>query len=116
VVAVEFQSGRQSRQALLVRDKAGKGAWFDGNGRSRAPGLPGAAPGVRPRHLALLHADAPRTSSDCRSTAGIDYAAPHGTPVRAIGDGVVEFAGWQTGYGNVVHVDHGATASRSTRT
>ena len=37
---------------------------------------------------------------------GVDYGAPTGTPVRTIGDGVVEFAGWQNGYGNVVHVQH----------
>ena len=37
---------------------------------------------------------------------GVDYGAPTGTPVRTIGDGVVEFAGWQNGYGNVVHVKH----------
>ncbi len=38
---------------------------------------------------------------------GVDYAAPTGTPVRTIGDGVVEFAGVQSGYGNVVTVQHG---------
>ena len=38
---------------------------------------------------------------------GVDYAAPTGTPVRTIGDGVVEFAGVQSGYGNVVTVLHG---------
>jgi len=37
----------------------------------------------------------------------VDYAAPTGTPVRVVGDGVVDFAGWQNGYGNVVHVRHG---------
>ena len=38
---------------------------------------------------------------------GVDYGAPTGTPVRTIGDGVVEFAGWQNGYGNVIHIKHG---------
>ncbi len=38
---------------------------------------------------------------------GVDYAAPTGTPVRTIGDGIVEFAGVQSGYGNVVTVQHG---------
>jgi len=36
----------------------------------------------------------------------VDYAAPTGTPVRSVGDGVVEFAGVQNGYGNVVQVRH----------
>ncbi len=37
---------------------------------------------------------------------GIDYAAPAGTPVSAVGDGKVIFAGWSGGYGNFVIVRH----------
>jgi murein DD-endopeptidase MepM/ murein hydrolase activator NlpD len=37
---------------------------------------------------------------------GIDYAAPTGTRVRAVGDGVVEYAGAKGGYGNVVILRH----------
>jgi murein DD-endopeptidase MepM/ murein hydrolase activator NlpD len=37
---------------------------------------------------------------------GIDYAAPTGTPALSVGDGVVDFAGTQNGYGNVVIVRH----------
>lgn len=37
---------------------------------------------------------------------GVDYAAPTGTPVRAVGNGVVESAGAQNGFGNVVFVKH----------
>ncbi len=41
-----------------------------------------------------------------RAHLGVDYAAPVGTAVRSVGDGVVEFAGVQSGYGNVVKVRH----------
>jgi murein DD-endopeptidase MepM/ murein hydrolase activator NlpD len=41
-----------------------------------------------------------------RAHLGVDYAAPIGTPVRTVGDGVVEFAGVQNGFGNVVMVKH----------
>jgi len=41
-----------------------------------------------------------------RAHLGVDYAAPTGTPVRTVGDGVVEFAGVQNGFGNVVFVKH----------
>ncbi len=41
-----------------------------------------------------------------RAHLGVDYAAPTGTPARSVGDGVVDFAGWQGGYGNVVIVKH----------
>ena len=37
---------------------------------------------------------------------GVDFAAAVGTPIRAAGDGVVEFVGTQSGYGNVVVVKH----------
>jgi murein DD-endopeptidase MepM/ murein hydrolase activator NlpD len=40
---------------------------------------------------------------------GVDYAADTGTPVRTVGDGVVEFAGQQNGFGNVVIVKHNNT-------
>jgi len=41
-----------------------------------------------------------------RAHKGIDYAAPSGTRVRAVGDAVVEFAGRQGGYGNLVLLRH----------
>jgi len=41
-----------------------------------------------------------------RAHLGVDYGAATGTPVRSIGDGVVEFAGVQNGFGNVVIVKH----------
>lgn len=44
-----------------------------------------------------------------RPHLGIDYAAPRGTPVSALGDGVVVFCGWNGGYGNYVQIKHGDT-------
>jgi len=41
-----------------------------------------------------------------RAHRGIDYAAPSGTRVKATGDGSVEFAGRQGGYGNLVVLRH----------
>ncbi len=42
-----------------------------------------------------------------RAHLGTDFAATTGTPARTVGDGVVEFAGVQNGYGNVVFIKHG---------
>ena len=39
--------------------------------------------------------------------AGMDLSANIGTPVYATGDGKVIKAGWETGYGNLIQVDHG---------
>ena len=41
-----------------------------------------------------------------RNHTGTDYAAAEGTPVRAIGDGVVIFAGRNGGYGNMIDIRH----------
>lgn len=41
-----------------------------------------------------------------RAHLGTDFAASTGTPARTVGDGVVEFAGSQNGYGNVIFVKH----------
>lgn len=42
-----------------------------------------------------------------RAHKGTDYAAASGTPVRAIGDGVVVFVGRRGGYGNTLELRHG---------
>lgn len=46
-----------------------------------------------------------------RAHRGVDYSAPMGTPVRAVANGKVDFAGVQNGYGNVVVLRHGDSYS-----
>ncbi|MCA0995590.1 DUF5930 domain-containing protein [Alloyangia pacifica] len=41
-----------------------------------------------------------------RLHAGTDFAAPHGTPIYATADGVVIHAGWMSGYGRLVKIQH----------
>jgi murein DD-endopeptidase MepM/ murein hydrolase activator NlpD len=44
-----------------------------------------------------------------KSHLGTDYAAPTGTPIRSVGDGVVVEAGFTSGNGNYVKVKHNST-------
>ena len=41
-----------------------------------------------------------------RLHAGADFAGPIGTPIYATADGVVTFAGWSSGYGRLVKIQH----------
>jgi len=48
-----------------------------------------------------------------RGHAGVDLAAPAGSPIRATQDGKVDSAGWRGGYGLAVQLNHGkGVASR----
>ena len=46
-----------------------------------------------------------------RAHRGIDYAAPTGTPIRAIADARVQFVGSKGGYGNLVELKHSGVYS-----
>jgi len=41
-----------------------------------------------------------------RPHLAVDYGAPTGTQVQAVAKGVVTFAGWDSGYGNLVQIKH----------
>lgn len=46
----------------------------------------------------------------CTNHRAIDYAAAAGTPIRAVGGGIVVYAGWNSqGYGNFVSIRHNET-------
>jgi len=41
-----------------------------------------------------------------RPHLGIDYAAPVGTPVESVADGIVKVKGWKGGFGNYLEIAH----------
>lgn len=38
---------------------------------------------------------------------GVDFSGPRGSDILSVADGVVQYAGYSNGYGNVVEIDHG---------
>jgi len=46
-------------------------------------------------------------AKEWRKHAGVDFAAPTGTPIMATADGTVDFIGWQNGYGKIIVLRHG---------
>jgi murein DD-endopeptidase MepM/ murein hydrolase activator NlpD len=43
--------------------------------------------------------------------SGIDIGVDYGTPIRAAADGLIIYAGWYGGYGNLITIDNGDSYS-----
>lgn len=108
IVAAEFVNNGRAYRAFMWRTPDGSEGYYDETGRSvrksflRSPlGFTRVTSGFS---LARLH---PFLLA-WHAHKGVDFAAPVGTPVHAAGTGIVIVAGQQTGYGNVVMLQHGA--------
>lgn len=53
------------------------------------------------------HRANPFTGQHIESHSGLDIKGDYGDPVKTTADGIVSFAGVQSGYGNLVIIDHG---------
>ena len=106
ILAAELEVDGHSFSAFYYITKDGSGSHYDRNGQAarrsflRAPLSYGRI--SSPFSTERLHP----IFRSVRPHEAIDYAAPAGTPVVAIGQGRVEFMGWRNGYGNVVDLRH----------
>jgi murein DD-endopeptidase MepM/ murein hydrolase activator NlpD len=78
-----FNEEGRSARPFLLRKAVPTGQFRSGFGMRRHPIL----------HYSRMH-------------TGVDWAAPSGTPIIAAGDGVVEKAGWDRGYGRQTIIRH----------
>jgi murein DD-endopeptidase MepM/ murein hydrolase activator NlpD len=106
VLSAEFVNNGKTHQAFWFKEaNAKEGGYYNADGVS-----------LRRAYLASPLAFSRVTSGfkmrfhpilqTWRAHLGVDYAAPTGTPVRSVGQGVVDVAGSQGGFGNVVMVKH----------
>ncbi len=105
LLAAEFVNRGRSYRAVHFAGADGKGGYYTPEGKNlrkaflRSPlELSRVSSGFGMRVHPIL--------KKWRAHRGIDYAAPTGTRVRSVGDGVVEFAGARGGYGNMVILRH----------
>ena len=107
VLAAEFVNRNQTHSAVWFQAPGTKGAYFALDGQSKQRSFL-ASPLEFSRVTSGFAMRVHPIMNTWRQHNGVDYAAPTGTAVRTVGEGIVEFAGWQNGYGNVVHVKHDA--------
>jgi len=105
VLAAEFVNNGRSYSAVWFKDPAGKGGYFGFDGQSKRRAFL-ASPLEFSRVTSGFSMRFHPILQNWRAHLGVDYGAPTGTSVRSVGDGVVDFAGWQNGYGNVVKIKH----------
>ena len=105
VLAAEFINKGKSYRAVWFQDESGRGGYYTPSGDSlrkaflRSPlRFSRVTSGFKMRFHPILRR--------WQAHKGVDFGAPTGTPVRATGDGVVEFVGRDGGYGNVIVLRH----------
>jgi murein DD-endopeptidase MepM/ murein hydrolase activator NlpD len=106
ILGAEMEANGEGFSAFYFTAQDGSSAYYDGDGRAVRRSLLRAP-------LSYVRISSPFSSSrrhpifrTLRPHRAIDYAAPAGTPVVAVGRGRVEFSGWRAGYGNMVDVRH----------
>jgi murein DD-endopeptidase MepM/ murein hydrolase activator NlpD len=105
VLSAEFINNGRKHEGVWFEEPGQRGAYYGFNGESSRKfylSSPLEFSRVSSGYGMRFHP----ISGTRKAHLGVDYAAPTGTPVRTIGDGVVEFAGVQRGYGNVIYIRH----------
>ena len=106
VLSAEFINDGRTYQAMWFQEPGKAGGYFDLQGRSVERTFL-SSPLQFSRITSGFKMRFHPIHKTWKAHLGADYGAPTGTPVRSIGAGKVDFAGWMGGYGNVVQVNHG---------
>jgi murein DD-endopeptidase MepM/ murein hydrolase activator NlpD len=112
IIAALFRSGNRNFYAFYFEQDNDKG-YFDDNGQSLRRSFLKA-----PLHFSRISSRYSRARMHpilriVRPHFGVDYSAPRGTPVVALGDGRVSEAGWKGGYGRFISIRHNSVYTSS---
>jgi murein DD-endopeptidase MepM/ murein hydrolase activator NlpD len=105
VLSAEFENKGKLYQSMWFQEPGQKGGYFAMDGQSLRRAFL-ASPMEFSRVTSGFSNRFHPVLKKWRAHLGTDYGAPIGTPVRTVGDGVIEFAGVQNGFGNVIYVKH----------
>jgi len=106
VLAAEFLNGRRVLQGVWFEAEEGQGGYYTPGGLSLRRAFLRSPLQFTRISSGFSNARKHPILGFTRAHRGIDYAAPTGTPIRAVAHGTVQLAGRQGGYGNMVVLSH----------
>jgi murein DD-endopeptidase MepM/ murein hydrolase activator NlpD len=106
ILAAEFINDGKSFRAFWFQPENGPGGYYTETGRSVRKAFLRSPLEFSRITSGFSNARYHPVLRETRAHRGIDYGAPTGTRVKTTGDGVIEFAGVQGGYGKVIMVRH----------
>ncbi len=105
ILAARLTVAGRKVETVRFTDASEKPTYFDGEGKSMQAAFLRAPLAFR-RISSVFGRRKHPILGIWRAHQGMDYSAAAGTPVRALGDGRIIFAGWKGGYGRVVEIRH----------
>ncbi len=110
ILSARFINRGEENIALLYTDSKGESDYYAPDGKSMRKAFLRTPINARVSSSFNLQRRHP-VLDVVRPHEGTDYAAPTGTPIKAAGDGRVQFSGWKGGYGRTVVLKHGDNIS-----
>ena len=108
-----FTRGENDKYAIMFDQGDGGNVYWDENGESLRKAFLKAPLEFKRISSGFSYARKHPVTGQVRPHTAVDYAAPTGTPVVAIGDGTVVSAGWAGGGGNTVKIRHNSVYTTS---
>ena len=106
ILAAHFVNQDKKHEAFLFRDENGSPYYFTESGESLKRAFLQAPLSFTRISSGFTNRRFHPVLGVWRAHPAIDYAAPSGTPVKAVGNAVVNYAGWGTGAGNYISLKH----------
>ena len=105
ILGAKLSLGDEIIEAIHFKSNSSGSEWFDGHGKSLTSSFLRTPVNFR-RISSVFGLREHPIFGTWRNHTGTDYAAAMGTPVHAIGDGVIVTAGRVGGYGNMIDIRH----------
>ena len=106
ILAAEFVNQGKSYRAILFSDGSGKTNYYDPEGRNLRKGFLKAPLDFTSISSGFTMRRYHPITKTWKAHPAIDYVAPTGTPIKAVGEGTVERIGKTRGNGNFIEIHH----------